>query len=268
MPDLEAAMDKQERILEAFGVSEQKLHFIDIEIFMQEESRRRYVDNLSGRPRIADFPRDIRDARYAKAGMLPFSVEHSFGQMVRSIRENRLDDEPRRYPRDNHAARWAGYLAHYVEDNTQPHHATLDYQSRSYFKAPIKAPSVHGDIEYRLLDDELNDYPTLRQELWERFVAALDGNEPVTDADPWTSTLQVALISYEALPMIGRAAVTAYPNAGPDGPGQWDAEKFFHYKDTYLGKEMTVMEMKAHQYAWAVKRLERIWRMAWDEAKR
>jgi hypothetical protein len=63
--------------------------------------------------------------------------------------------------------KWAGFLAHYVQDNTQPHHATEDYQSRSYFpkiKDPKKAPNVHADIEYRMVDDEFNDYADLREE--------------------------------------------------------------------------------------------------------
>ena len=30
--------------------------------------------------------------------------------------------------------------------------------------------------------------------------------------------------------------------------------------------DLTVMEMKARQMAWAVKRTQRLWRQAWDEA--
>jgi hypothetical protein len=64
--------------------------------------------------------------------------------------------------------------------------------------------------------------------------------------------------------MIGHAAVAAY---GSDTtPGEFDAAKFANFKGTYLGREMTVSEMKAHQLAWAVKRVERVWLAAWKEA--
>jgi hypothetical protein len=35
-----------------------------------------------------------------------------------------------------------------------------------------------------------------------------------------------------------------------------------------MGREMSVAEMKAYQQAWAVKRIERLLRKAWDEAKK
>jgi hypothetical protein len=50
-------------------------------------------------------------------------------------------------------------------------------------------------------------------------------------------------------------------------PGEFDAAKFAGFKGKYLGREMTVSEMKAHQLAWAVKRVERVWLRAWKEAK-
>ena len=51
-------------------------------------------------------------------------------------------------------------------------------------------------------------------------------------------------------------------------PDAFDAEAFFHFKGTYGGREMTLLEMKARQEAWAVKRVQRLWRRAWDEAHR
>jgi hypothetical protein len=35
-----------------------------------------------------------------------------------------------------------------------------------------------------------------------------------------------------------------------------------------MGREMSVMEMKAIQTAWAVKRIQKVYRMAWDEASK
>jgi len=114
-----------------------------------------------------------------------------------------------------------------------------------------------------------NDYLDLREKQWNLLIKALDEVQDTTDIrDLWASTLAVALESYDALPMIGRGAVAAYPKAGPTGPGPWNAAAFFHHKGQYQGREMSVMEMKARQQAWAVKRVERMWRQAWDEATR
>ena len=271
-PDLNA-MAGGERKVEPFGVTEQKLHFIDVEYLNPDASKQVYADDLSARPKLADFPRDRNDERYQRAGMLPFAVEHAYAQMVKAIREGRLEDRDGLRPRDEHAVRWAGVLAHYLEDNTQPQHATEDYQSKSYFKKvapdPRRAPFVHSDVEYKLVDDDFNDYLDLREEQWNLLVKALDEVQDTTDIrDLWASTLAVALESYDALPMIGRGAVAAYPKAGPTGPGPWDAAAFFHHKGKYQGREMTVMEMKARQQAWAVKRVARIWRQAWDDGTR
>ena len=72
-----------------------------------------------------------------------------------------------------------------------------------------------------------------------------------------------ALAGYPDLTV--QAAVAAY---GSDTtPGPFDAEKFAGFKGTYMGREMTVSEMKAHQLAWAVKRVERVLLQAWKEAK-
>ena len=49
---------------------------------------------------------------------------------------------------------------------------------------------------------------------------------------------------------------------------KFDARAFFHARGTYLGREMSMLEMKAHQMAWAVRRVERVWRRAWDEGQR
>lgn len=271
-PDMMALADKSERKLEPFGVSEQKLHFIDLEFFNPDPAKRTYADDLSARPKAADVPRDLKDERYKQSGMLPFTVEHHHRLLVKALKEKRLDDAPGQFPRDDHAIRWAGCLAHYLQDNTQPQHATEDYQSKSYFKQikdPKKAPNVHSDMEYRLLDDDNADYVELRKQLWEEVAKALgEMRDEIESNDPWQATLEVSLASYEALPIIGRAAQAAYPEASDAGPGAWKPEAFFWFKGTYRGKEMTVMQIKARQLAWAVLRTERLWKSAWEEAQK
>jgi hypothetical protein len=67
--------------------------------------------------------------------------------------------------------------------------------------------------------------------------------------------------SYDALPLIGRAAA----QAGTKTP--FDTEAFFRFRGQFMGREMSVLEMKAIQTAWAVRRIQTTWRRAWDEAK-
>jgi hypothetical protein len=271
VPDM-AAMSSRNTKVQPYDVAEDKLHYVDVEFFMAEESKRRYRNDLANKPKLSDFPDDVKDARYKDAGMLPFRVRESYQKLVESIRAGRLSDAPGQYPRDEHAAKWAGYLAHYAADNTQPHHATIDYKSQTYFADKQKAPNVHAEMEYRMPDDENDDFMELRKEFWPLFARALEEvKDPVQTDDPWLSTLEVALASYDALPLIGQAAMAAAKQGGtPDAPagpaGQFDTEAFFRFKGQYGGRETTVMEMKARQTAWAVKRIERLWLQAWKEA--
>jgi hypothetical protein len=273
MPDLQALIDSgtpADRVkkVEPFGVGERQLHFIDLEYFMPDESRRRYRPDLSNKPTPADIPRDMADPRYQRAGMLPFRVEQCSRELTAAIRKGRLVDKPGQFPRDEHASKWAGMLAHYAQDNTQPHHATEDYRSASYFSAnPRSAPNVHADVEYRLVDDEFEDYPELRKEFWDLLVKSLDDKEePTRLDDPFAATVEVALRSYDALPLIGQAALAAYG----DKPGRqkaFDAPTFFHFRGAVAGQDMSVLEMKARQMAWGVRRTERLWTKAWRDAK-
>jgi hypothetical protein len=276
VPDLAVATSgtgAAERTVEPFGVGERLLHYVDLEYFVREESSRKYRHDLKAKPFLFDIPLDMTDERWRRAGMLPFRVEQCYGELVKAIRDGRLVDKPGQFPRDEHATKWAGYLAHYLEDNTQPQHATEDYKSKTYFADKRKSPNVHADVEYRLMDDDESDFTELRQEFWTVFLRQLDEvKDPIETADLKKATLEVSLASYDALPMIGVAAMKAYGQGGtpekPEGAisGKFDAAAFFHSKGAYLGREMSVLEMKAYQSAWAVKRVERLWRRAWDEA--
>jgi hypothetical protein len=268
VPDLDVATAKpgREDKIEPFGAPERLMHYIDIEFFNPDEAKRVYADDLSTKPTVDDVPRDYKDPRWQRAGYLPFRVEQCYGELVKQLKAGRLASKPGQFPRDEHAMKWSGFLAHYVEDNTQPQHATIDFQSKTYFKNKRGAPNVHADMEYGLVDGEKDDYMPVRAQLWSDFVKALgEVKDPVQTDDLFRATVEVSLISYDALPMIGRAAVAAY---GSDRePGEFDAAKFASFKGKYLGREMTVSEMKAHQLAWAVKRVERVWVRAWKEAK-
>jgi hypothetical protein len=277
IPDTVVLMEgREEKKIQPFGVPERLLHYIDLELLLPGGAKKEYRHDLSAKPKLADLPRDVKDPRYVQAGMLPFRVEDCYRQLVAQFRAGRLNDKPGQYPHDEHAAKWAGYLAHYLQDNTQPHHATIDYKSSAYFADKRKAPNVHAELEYKLADDEHDDHMALREEFWPLFVKALDDvRDPIETTDPWQATCEVALVSYDALPLIGVAAMKAAGQAGsPDAPqgsaaaAKFDTETFYRTKGVYLGREMSVLEMKAHQQAWAVKRVERLFRQAWDEAHR
>jgi hypothetical protein len=274
MPDVTIAMEgREEKKVAPFGVPERLLHYIDLELFLSGDAKREYHHDLSGKPKLEDIPRDMKDPRYVQAGMLPFRVEDCYKKLVEQLRAGRLTDANGQHPRDEHAGKWAGYLAHYLEDNTQPQHATIDYKSATYFSDRRKAPNVHAQVEYIMADDENDDHLGLREEYWPLLVKALDSVEdPIKTDDLFKATLEVSLKSYDALPMIGVAAMAATKQGGtPDHPtgeasDKFDTETFFHSRGTYNGREMSLLEMKAYQQAWAVKRVKRLWRRAWDES--
>jgi hypothetical protein len=277
MPDVTIQMEPrgQEKKIAPFGVSERLLHYIDLEMFVSGNQKREYRHDLSGKPKLADIPRDMKDERYLQAGMLPFRVVDCYEELVKQLSAGRLSDKPGQYPRDEHAAKWAGYLAHYLEDNTQPQHATIDYKSATYFANKRKAPNVHAQVEYEMVDDEFDDHMELRKEYWPAFAKALDEvKDPIETKDLWQATCEVSLASYDALPMIGVAAMAAAKQGGtpekPEGDvsNEFNTEVFFHSTGKYNGREMTVLEMKAYQQAWAVKRVEKMLRQAWDEAQK
>ena len=272
MPDMMVMADNPSKKVEPWGVHERLLHYMDVEMFMPDSARWVYKHDLSNKPKLADFPDDPKDARWVKAGFLPFRVRECYGKLVESIRAGKLTDAPGQYPRDEHAIKWAGYLAHYAADNTQPQHATEDYKSAKYFTDGRKSPNVHAEMEYRMCDDDQEDFADLRTEFWPLFEKALgELKDPIETRDLFRATVEISLISYDALPMIGQAAMAAAKQGGtpekPEGPaGEFDTRVFFRSKGSFQGNEMTVMEMKAIQTAWAVKRIEKLWLAAWDEA--
>jgi hypothetical protein len=275
LPDVRARHDPRDVRRPPFDVHERLHHFVDLELFQPPDAKKGYRHDGSGKPKIDDVPRNATDPRFRQAGYLPLRIEQCYGELVRAIRAGRLHaPSADAHEADRTATYWAGHLAHYLADNTQPHHATLDYKSQSYFANRRKAPNVHSEMEFRLVDDEHEDFPELRAEYWKLFEAALiEGDHPTDATDPFRASLEASFISYDALPLIGEAAMRAAGQRGtPDKPEggvnpRFDTEAFMRHRGTYLGREMSVMEMKAHQTAWAVKRIENALRQAWKDAK-
>ena len=268
MPDEHALGDPANSKVQPFAAHERLLHYIDLEYFLVGNVKREYKPDLTSKPKLENIPNDLHDPRYIQAGYLPLRVEQCYTNLVACIKSGKL--HPAAPDDQDNAEYWAGYLAHYLADNTQPQHATIDYKSQSYFKNPRKSPNAHAAVEYLMCDDEKSDYPELRKEFWPLFVKQLDTfKDPIETNDLFRATCEVAMKSYDALPLIGQAAQqAACPAAAGEHTDTIDCESFFHYRGEVDGQSMSVMEMKAQQTAWAVKRIERIWRQAWEEARK
>ena len=220
-----------------WGVPLKSLHFVDLELFHPKVHT--YQPDLSALPALADVPHDATDSRWAKAGMVPFGVEDAVLRMTDALARGDT----------GHAIEAAGELAHYAQDNTQPHHATEDFRSLSYFGG--KGPDVHAAMES--LGSEFGLSSERRGMVFDAFVAGLDGPFPTVSTDPWIATIEVAQQSYRCLPAIGEEAVASTSD------GIRDIERF------YAGPVLT---LKAHQLAWAVRRTEALWISAWNGAHR
>lgn len=275
VPDERAKRGPREATRPPFNQHERLMHFIDLELFLTGSQQRAYRHDLSGKPPLENIPRDWHDARFVQAGYLPFAVDHAFGELVKSLKDNRRKPttapttHPADYSSEDSSMKWAGYLAHYVQDSTQPHHGTKDFKSASYFKNRRTAPDVHAEIEFRLGDDETRDFPELRARYWEHFTRALnDRADPIDTDDPWLATMQTVMRSYDALPLIGLAASAAVVAGNGSDPDTLDTTRFFEFSGRVGDRELTVLQLKAEQCAWAVQRTQRVWRQAWEASRR
>ncbi|MGN6506571.1 MAG: hypothetical protein ACTHM6_13510 [Tepidisphaeraceae bacterium] len=254
------------------NVPEQMNHFIDMEYLNKDIDRHVYKHDLSNMPDITQAPRDPHDPRYRESGVLPFAIEYSYKNLVTCFKQGKMEPSVSNPGDEMNALKWAAFLAHYMEDNTQPLHNTQDYKCASYFADRRTAPNVHAEMEYRMADDEKQELPQLRADYWTEFTKDLATmKDPVTTPDLWMATLQVGIEGYRQIPLIGLAAMAASGEKGtPDHPiGRVkgvDTEKFFRFSSNVTGKQETVVQMKARQQAWAVIRVAHTLRRAWDEA--
>ena len=265
-------------ILEPYGVAEGKMHFLDLEFFAKQPM---YQDDLSNKPALADIPREVKDPRFKQAGFLPFRVLESYGCLVASL------GAKGRPVNQAEAVKWLGYLVHYVEDSTQPHHGTVDYKSLSYLGEKVEgvlisenknadgspryyvpkgtAINPHGDVEFQLFENAEEPRRTLRAKFWQKLQADLEKlpQEAGAPTGPGGDLFQQTLINlrqgYDHLPLIGHGAQAAYAK------GRFDCQAFFEYHEA--GSKVTVLDMIARQHARAVLQAERVIRQAWQEAK-
>jgi hypothetical protein len=119
-----------------------------------------------------------------------------------------------------------------------------------------------------MADEPSQPLPELRREFWDEFAKRLgEVKDDVGEDDIFTSTLEVAMDSYLNLPLIGEAAQGAVVTTDPKKP-TIDTAMFFHHVGVADGREQSVLQMKAHQTAWAVVRTENVIKKAWADAKK
>jgi hypothetical protein len=279
MPDRMKAPPEGLKKIEPYGMPETFMHRLDLEVFSNPPI---YKDDLSGKPDVSKIPHDLKDPRWKRAGFLPWRVEEMYHRLVKDFGPGDGIADPDQAQRD------AGYLAHYVEDSTQPHHATLDYQSQSYLAGHVAGMPAstqpitmalallhlplgvnpHGDLEYELFLNTDEPRATLRKEFWKELTADIDDQSAESASakitaenfDPFRWDLDILSDSYDYLPFIGRAVQAGYSS------GKFDPAVFFNYSGSAKGKTMTIVSLIARQNAEAVLNVEMVYRLAWDEA--
>ncbi len=272
-----------------YGVDESKMHYLDLEYLGPVGV---YKDDGSGLPPRSSIPRDVTDPRYTRAGFLPFRVAEAYGRLVSELAK----DDPEA---NMEAVKWAGYMAHYIQDAHQPHHGTEDFKSLSYLAGqvpgvpaaaaapgtgPLVAPRVdrsinpHNDMEGRIFSSRDGEYAGVRGRFWQRLSEGLNapatrpatteaaapageaGHRVEARIDPYEFTLDALYSGYAHLPHIGRAARAAYAT------GAFDAAVWFGFADPQR-PDFTITDLIAQRKAMAAGATERLLRQAWEDAQ-
>ena len=285
LPDRIQGTKEGREDLEPYGAPEGKMHFMDMEWLGKDPS---YKPDLSNLPKVADISRDVKDPRWKLAGYVPFRVEEMYKKTVANYAQNPLNNEK--------ALHDTGYLIHYIEDCTQPQHATIDFRSYSYLAGKVKqvhevktttedgktvvsyraegrAINPHGDLEFQLFENDQEPRKTFRQDFWKELTARIDAKAkaqaaPVTTDvaktptpyGSFTRALEILSDSYQYLPAVGKAAAAAYAS------GKFGPTPFFTSEDTINGEKMNTVQLIAQRNADAVLEVEKTLRQAWADA--
>jgi hypothetical protein len=263
--------------LQPYDAIEDVMHNLGAESFNHGDHL--YHDDLSGKPDfVRDVPNDPHDPRYRRGGFVPLRAQECYANLVNAIK---LGDVPGQL-------KWAGYLAHYLQDSTQPQHATVDTKSIAYLAGRVpgvpaaasrpangaiaagrlpKGMNPHTDMEYTLFASAAEPLGKWRRASWAELQSALAKPTPMANAHPLPAgadgvfqlDLMVLSDSYDALPLVGRAAAEAYRT------GTFDPAAFYAHAGPVDGRETTVVQLMADRNAAAVRQVELLYRAAWGQ---
>jgi len=274
MPDQIRSLPEGQVKIEPFGVGEAQMHFLDMEAFSPQFF---YKDDLSCKPDISKIPHDASDPRWKLGGFAPLRIEQEWGKLRDAIGNGTAVAHP------DEALKLAGFLAHYTEDITQPHHSTVDYKSLTYLcgRLPGMPPTAtpdnlhllraprgidpHGDIEFQLFDNADAPRAAFRAQYWQHLQDDLKTTvtrlpDEGQKFDPFQRALQTLSDSYDCLPLVGRATQAAY--AG----NTFDPAAYFGFTGEVRGRKITMVQLIALRNAIAVRDVEHAWREAWAAA--
>ncbi|MEW6730567.1 MAG: hypothetical protein AB1489_04440 [Acidobacteriota bacterium] len=242
----------------AFNSTEALMHYLDLEEFHPDPTRRKFAPDGSNKVRIEDLPRDPLDSRYQSAGFVTFRAEQCYRSLVESLATNYSNEQ---------IFLWLGYLSHYIGDAYQPYHATIDYQG---LNCPCnqnrpQRHNFHPDMEGTLFRDERPAGRQLRARFWQHFQAALTAQRtpstPEVRLDPYFVTRDALLSGYDYLPMLCRAGSAALVGQ------EFDPDAWFSYREKVGQHEITILQLKAERMAQATIVLRTLILQAWQEAE-
>jgi hypothetical protein len=284
-PDRVQYLAEGKEVIEPYGATESKMHFMDMEWLGKEPV---YKADFSDRPKVSEVGHDYKDPRWKQAGYVPFRVEEFYGKVVKAFGAGAGQEAD--------TLKSVGYLCHYIEDCHQPHHSTIDFKSYSYLAGKVAAVhkitrklagdgemvdymvdkkdarliNPHGDIEFQLFENADEPRKGLREEFWKELNLRIEkkamgmplgGDKAQAKAGSFTRALEILTESYDYLPAVGKAAVVGYAS------GKFNAVAFFTSKDMVHGEEMDTVQVIAERNACAVVEVERTLRAAWAEGK-
>lgn len=241
----------------ALNSTEDKMHFLDMELFHPEPSKRHFNPTGAHKIRVKDLPRNPRDSRYKEAGFVTFRTESCYKNLTRTLANVQTSEE---------VFLWIGYLSHYLSDSYQPYHSTIDYRGHNCpcnQKREVK-PDLHSAMEGDLFRDERPVGRLLRERFWQYYQEALLSTEPVVHRriDPYDATVEALLSGYNYLPMMCGAAEASL--AG----GEFSLERWFDYSSEVGGRRVNMLQVKAIRMAQSAKMLKILILQAWEDGRR
>ncbi len=278
VPDQVRRKPEGKAVLPPYGATEDSMHNLGAESF--DHGDHLYHDDGTGKPDLAaDVPNDVHDPRYHRGGFVPLRTQECYTNLVHAIRAGDAAAQ----------LKWAGYLAHYVQDSTQPQHATVDTKSVAYLAGHVpgvpaaasrpanaalaearlpKGINPHTDMEYTLFASAAEPLATYRKLYWAELRHGLAADVPLAAAHPvppgpdgvFRLDLTVLSDSYDALPLVGHAAAAAYRT------GTFDPAAFYGFAGPVDGTDTTVAKLMGDRNAAAVRQVERLYRSAWAKA--